>query len=101
MSDTEQIAYVRGGLYWPRYISLISYDGAKDVISQMCLRSDAGPDLPFGLNNPFGEDIQETREASKMPANRSAQSGTATQNEAFYTYVALNFAVAIQPVGGV
>ncbi|CAL8467390.1 g6927 [Coccomyxa elongata] len=31
----------------------------------------AGPDLPFGLNNPFGDDIQETRDASKMPANRS------------------------------
>ncbi|KAK9909670.1 hypothetical protein WJX75_005873 [Coccomyxa subellipsoidea] len=31
----------------------------------------AGPDLPFGLNNPIGDDIQETRDASKMPANRS------------------------------
>lgn len=31
----------------------------------------AGPDLPFGLNNPIGGDIERTREASQMPANRS------------------------------
>ena len=30
----------------------------------------AGPDLPFGLNNPIGGDIERTREASQMPANR-------------------------------
>ena len=30
----------------------------------------AGPELPGNLNNPFGDDLQRTRDASKMPATR-------------------------------
>ena len=41
----------------------------------------AGPDLPFGLNNPIGGDIERTREASQMPANRCERRSTSHRLE--------------------